>query len=214
MLRFKKRCSLFTLIKENSKDAKKLYKLVSQWTDQKEDNPLQENDDDTKLAEQFRDFFLKKIINIRKLFHNIQPYETQKDTIPRLDKLSTISEANLKITINQMPNISCQRDILNTSTLKKGIDVCIPAITRVIHLSLDKGEFYTYWKTAAMKPFIKSRQKGTIKLNYWPISNLSFTSKVVKNALYNNSTNTVMTTTSYQKTSPHTESAIAVRLVF
>ena len=36
-----------------------------------------------------------------------------------------------------MPNKSCQLDILNTSTLKKVIDVHIPAITREINLSLD-----------------------------------------------------------------------------
>ena len=60
MLRSKKLHSLFTLIKENLNDAKKLYKLVSQLMGQKENNPLQEEDDGTKLAEQFREFFLNK----------------------------------------------------------------------------------------------------------------------------------------------------------
>ena len=142
MLRFKKRHSLFTLIKGNSNDAKKLYTLVSQLMGQKEDNPLLEKDDKTKLAEQFGEFFLNKIINIRKLFQNIPPYKTQKDTIPRFDKCETISEVNLNTTINQMPNKSCQLYILNTSTHKKVIAMCIPAITRVINLSLDKGGFY------------------------------------------------------------------------
>ena len=73
MLKFKKRHSLFTLIEENSKYTKKLYKLVNHLTGQKEENPLPEENDDTKLAEQFREFFLNKIINIRKLFHNIPP---------------------------------------------------------------------------------------------------------------------------------------------
>ena len=77
MLKFKKRHSWFTLIEENSKDAKKLYTLISQLMGQKEENPLPEEDDDTKLAEQFGEFFLNKIINIRKLFHNIPPYEAQ-----------------------------------------------------------------------------------------------------------------------------------------
>ena len=79
MIKFKKRHSLFTLIEENSKDAKKLHKLVSQLMDQKTGNPLPEEDNDTKLAEQFREFFLSKIINIRKLFRNIPPYKTQQD---------------------------------------------------------------------------------------------------------------------------------------
>ena len=60
---------------------------------------------------------------------------------------------------------SCELDILNTSTLKKVIDVCIPAITRVITLSLDRGGFCANWKTAVIKPLIKS-EKGTIKSNY------------------------------------------------
>ena len=61
-----------------------------------------------------------------------------------------------------MSNKSCQFDILSISTLKKVIDICIPAITRVI----DKGGFYANWKTAVVKPLIKSKQKGTVKLNY------------------------------------------------
>ena len=166
MFRFKKRHSLFTMIEINSKDAKKLYKLVSHLMGQKQENPLPEEDDDTKLAEPFGEFFLSKFINIRKLFHNIPPYETQQDTVPRLDKFST-SKADLKTIINQMPNKSCQLDILKkTATLKKVIDTCIPAITRVINLSLDKGGFYANWKTAVVKLLIKVRQKGTIQSNY------------------------------------------------
>ena len=119
VLTFQKRHSLFTLIEENSKDAKKLYKLVSQLTGQKQENILPEEDDDTKLAGQFREFFLSKIINIRKLFHNIPLCKTHQDTVPRLEKFSTISEADLKTIIHQMPNKLCQLDILKTTTLKK-----------------------------------------------------------------------------------------------
>ena len=74
---------------------------------QKENNPLSEEDDNTKLAEQFGEFFLNKYFNKRKLFHDIPTYKTQEDTIPRLDKFSTISEANLKTVVNQMPSKSC-----------------------------------------------------------------------------------------------------------
>ena len=121
-------------------------------------NPLSEEDDDIKLAEPFREFFLNKIINIRKLFHNIPPYETQKDTVLRLGNFLTICEANLKTMINQMPNTSCQLGILKTSTLKKVTDVSIASITRIINLSLNMGGFYVNWKTAVMKPLMKSRQ--------------------------------------------------------
>ena len=65
MLKFRKRHSLFTLIEDNSKDAKRLYKWVSQLMGKKQENPLAEEDDDTKPEEQFREFSLSKIINIR-----------------------------------------------------------------------------------------------------------------------------------------------------
>ena len=64
-----------------------------------------------------------------------------------------------------MPNKSCQLDILNTSTLKNVIDVCIQAINRVINLSLEREGFCANLKNAVMKPLIKSKQKGTIKSN-------------------------------------------------
>ena len=144
MLKFKKIHSLFTLIKESSNDPEKLYKLVSQLIGQKEDTPLPEEDDDTKLAEQFSEFSLNEISNIRKLFHNIPPYETLKDAVPRFDKFSTITEPDLKTIINQVPSKSCQLDILNTSTLKNVIDMCIQAITGVINLLL--GGFCANWK--------------------------------------------------------------------
>ena len=57
-----------------------------------------------------------------------------------------------------MPNKSCQLGILKTSTLKKVTDVSIASITRVINLSLNMGGFYVNWKTAVMKPLMKSRQ--------------------------------------------------------
>ena len=60
------------------------------------------------------------------------------------------------------------------------IDVCIPAISRVINLSLEKGRFYTNWKTAVVRPLIEPRQKGATQSNYQPVSNLSFISKVVE----------------------------------
>ena len=91
-----------------------------------------------------------------------------------------MGEADWKTIINKMPNKSCQLDNLTTSTLKKVIDVYIPAINRVINLAMEKGGFYTNWKTAIVKPLIKSRQKGTIQSNYQPVSNLSFISKVVE----------------------------------
>ena len=79
-----------------------------------------------------------------------------------------------------MPSKSCDLKILNTSTLKKVIVVCIPATTRVINLSLDRREFCTNWQNTVIKLLIKSKQKGAIKSNYWWVNNLSLIWKVVE----------------------------------
>ena len=91
-----------------------------------------------------------------------------------------MSEADLQTIINQMPNKSCQLDILNTSNTQKS-NRCVYSSNHQGHQSIvGQGGFCANWKTAVMKPLIKSKQKGTIKSNYQPVSNLSFTSKVVE----------------------------------
>ena len=96
---------------------------------------------------------------------------------------STITEHDLRDTIMKILSKSCKLDILTTSLLKRVLDSCLPAITRVFNLSLDKEEFCTNWKTAVVKSFIKSTQNGTVKSNYSPVSNLSFISKAVEKCL-------------------------------
>ena len=141
--------------------------------DQKEDNPLPEDDDDTKLAEQFQEVFLTKITNIRKIFHDIPPYKTQEDTIPRWVKFSTISEADLKTILNQMPTKSCEIDILNISTLKKVIDMCITVITPQ-SISHWMGGILCKLENCCYKTFnqIKTKRHYKIKLPTSQQSNL------------------------------------------
>ena len=123
----------------------------------KQENPLPEEDDDTKLAKQFGEFFLSKVINIRKLFHSIPPYKTQQDTVPRLDKLSTISEADLKTIINQMPKQIMSIWYLKNSNIQKG--------NRYMYSSNHQGHqpitgqrrILCKLETAVVKPLIKAR---------------------------------------------------------
>ena len=53
-------------------------------------------------------------------------------------------------------------------------------LTKIINLSLNTGKFHDGWKSAIVRPLIKSFPKGTIKTNYRPVRNLSFISKIVE----------------------------------
>ena len=71
-----------------------------------------------------------------------------------------------------MPSRTCELDIIPTGFLKKVLVHCVPAITKVINLSLSMGHFYEDWKLAIVRPLIQSVRKGTEKSNYRPVSNL------------------------------------------
>ena len=77
-----------------------------------------------------------------------------------------------------MPTKSYKLDVISTGLLKQVLHSCIPAIMKIINLSLDKGDFSAQWKSAVVCLLIKSLSKGTINNNYRPISNLPFISKV------------------------------------
>ena len=57
---------------------------------------------------------------------------------------------------------------------------CISTLTKITNISLNTEKFHEEWKSAVVKPLIKSIKKGLIKTNYRPVSNLSFISKIVE----------------------------------
>ena len=106
---------------------------------------------------------------------------TEPNDIPQLTtKFSPISELDLCKIIKAMPLKSCELDYMGTDKIKEVLHTCIPSITKIVTLSLEKGAFSNQWKTAMVKPLIKAKRKGTAYTNYRPVSNLSFISKVVE----------------------------------
>ena len=110
-----------------------------------------------------------------------------------------------------MPSKSCELDYMGTDKIKEVLHTCLPSITKIVNLSLEKGTFSNQWKTAIEKPLIKAKKKGTAYTNYRPVSNLSFISKVVENAHYNNSHSSATTTTCCQISSLPTGNITAVK---
>ena len=56
----------------------------------------------------------------------------------------------------EMPSRTCELDIIPTEFLKKVLVHCIPAITKVVNLSLSMEHFFEDWKLAIVRPLIKS----------------------------------------------------------
>ena len=64
-----------------------------------------------------------------------------------------------------MSSTTCKLDIIPTQFLKKVLMHCIPAITKVVNLSLSTGHFFEDWKLAIVRPLIKSQKKRNKKIN-------------------------------------------------
>ena len=93
-------------------------------------------------------YFLEKILNIRKLFNGIPNYKPNATDIPQLNQFSILSETQLYKIIMEMPSTTCELDIIPTEFLKKVLMHCIPTITKVVNLSLSLRHFFEDWKLA------------------------------------------------------------------
>ena len=114
MIKFYKRHSIFTRIKDNHNNPRQLYKIISSLIGQDNTNPLQDAQSNQELAEQFAEFFLQKIETIQEKFNNIALYKTEPDAIPQLSKFSPINEIDLCKVIKAMPSKSCKLDYMGT----------------------------------------------------------------------------------------------------
>ena len=66
-----------------------------------------------------------------------------------------MSESDLLKIRKAMPLKSCELGYMETDKIKEVLHTCIPSITKIVKLSLDKGAFSNQWKTAIVKPLIK-----------------------------------------------------------
>ena len=61
-----------------------------------DENQLPKGTTDSRLAEEFADFFLEKINKIRKCFTNIPPYGLNERNTPKLKNLTAITQDQLE----------------------------------------------------------------------------------------------------------------------
>ena len=84
MIKFYKRLSIFTKIKDNHNNPRQLYKIISSLIGQENTNPLPDAQSDQEVAEQFAEFFLQKIETIWEKINNIAPHMREPNDIHNL----------------------------------------------------------------------------------------------------------------------------------
>ena len=185
MLRYKKCDLIHNLVNINNTDSKKLYKTVTELAGQNKQNPIPESISDQQLGEDFAASFFNKIQNIRKLFKGTHTYTPRPNDTPHLDRFSTLTDEKIYKTTLRMPSKSGELDTITTTFLIKVLTQCLPSIAKIVNLSLGTGGFCEGWKSAVVWPLIKAYNKGTLKTNYRPVSNLPFISIIIEKCTLN-----------------------------
>ena len=170
-------------ILECDKDSKKLYKLALSLMGAMKENPLPECDTKEDLANQFAEFFITKIQNIRDKLDSLPVYDHKDSSPPKLSKFEPLMEEEVRQIIKAMPSKCCDSDVIPTSLLKEALESLLPTLTKLVNLSLQEGVFAEEWKMALVKPLLKKVGMDLINTSYRPVSNLPFLSKVVEKSV-------------------------------
>ena len=136
------------------------------------------------MANAFADYFMDKIKGIQNSLehHPIYQPNSSGHIKSRLTEFNEIPEEDIKNTISRMATKSCKLDPLPISIFKKAVEngKFLHIITRIVNLSLNRGQFANTWKTAIIRPLLKKLGLEIIQSSYRPISNLSFVSKLME----------------------------------
>ena len=155
-LHYFKHQSLSKRILDCKNNAKELLLLVNKLMGSIVQNPLPPNKTDQELAEDFAGYFLSKIKKMRESFTNTPPYKTFQHRVPRFTSFCPLTESEVHTVIMRMKNKHCKLDTIPMGILRWILGACLPAITQIVNMSLNNGEFCKNWKIAVVKPLPKN----------------------------------------------------------
>ena len=167
-------------VKECNNNSGKLYDLVKELTNTKAKNPLPEASSEEELANQFVDYFMNKIKNIREALDKYPEYSPSNIAKGQLNTFTEVTQDQVIYYMKKMPTKGCKLDPIPTKLFKQFAPNNLPLITRIVNLLLKEGVFADNWKVAIIRPLLKKVGMELITQLYCPVSNLSFLSKLVE----------------------------------
>ena len=174
-------------IEESTRNMKSMYRVANTLMGRKLLRTLPEHHcSDEVMADRFLEHFTDKITSIRQRLNQPSDAQAARSAIDneRSHTLSEFSPATTVTTcrlVQTCPSKQCCLDPLPTSLLKANINVVAPTLTRIINLSLESETVPTDMKSALITPVLKKTSLDSNELvNYRPISNLSFVSKLLE----------------------------------
>ena len=182
-----KRLYYANLIDDAAGDTKKLFGIVNSLC--KADNRsdvLPSHDSPRKLANEFGNFFIKKVDLIQEDIDNITvtpPEVDHRYPDTKFETFSTLTDEDVHRIVMSSSNSTCSLDPNPTWLIKRCSDVLTPIITQMINLSLSEGLVPAQWKNAVVRPLLKKPGLDPVLKNFRPVSNLAFVGKAAEKAV-------------------------------
>ena len=187
-----KREYYLTLLEENRNNVKAVFTIANKLLFRNEPLPQPLTDDKQKLANEFNEFICKKVQTI---MNNLQPIE-ETDIDPhyiemeylmnyRFKEFEIIDENTVLKPIKKSATKSCELGPVPTNLLKQHFEVLVPSVHCIITTSLSLRCFTYNLKEALLRPLLKKLNLDLIFKNCHPVSNLTYLSKLVEEAVCN-----------------------------
>src|SRR6218665_2593212 len=131
-------------------------------------------------ADDFLASFKKKIADIRQdTSHSTPPVFHPTDC--KLSTMNDVTSAELRCIILTSPPKSCELDPIPTFLLQEFVDDLLPFLTALCNRSVQDGVLPPSQKRSVLVPVLKrSGLDSTDPLNFRPIANVSFMSKIIE----------------------------------
>ena len=151
--------------------------------------PLPPNNSDLQLAMDFNKFLCDKInqimvgLNTSTVKANTNYIEDGYETKHRFNTFQTLNNDEVLRIINKSATKSCELDALPMHLLNQHQDIVLQSITSIVNALLQSSKMPANMKPALVHPLLKKPGLPLIKKNYRPVSNLSYISKVIEQAV-------------------------------
>ena len=169
-------------------DDRKLFRLVERMSKPVSAPFLPDHDNVRTLANEFADFFNKKVNNLIGSINKSNladlSVDLQHHCSSTFASFDSVLCNDVKRLIMKSATKSCPLDPIPTDLLKRCLDSLLSPITRIINTSLTCGYMPALLKVAQVVPLLKkpSLDRNELK-NYRPISNLKFLFKTIERAV-------------------------------
>ena len=170
---------------EHSGNIKHVFKLCNSLLGRGKEQSLPPGLNNQDLADNFNEFFITKINNIRSDLSECDTGSSDTQSEKLLDSqcsdefLTSFCEDVPKIVLAS-PAKTCAADFIPTELLKKVLPAIIHLLTKLVNESLQTGEFPDDLKKALVIPLLKKPSLEPIPKNYRPVSNLPFLGKLME----------------------------------